>query len=278
MAFRTILTITGPELGNGDLSLAAGLCKEVGAHLSVLVMAIAAPPPVGEYAAMVSDVWLEQRREDLEELTRRTDSVSSFLAADPLPSDVSSDYQEMAWADDVIGRRGRYADLTVVGPELLSGETLKDKILEGALFSSGKPVLLVPRGSRPTLRPKRVMVAWDTGFEASRAVAASIELLAAADQVRVVLVDPETSEREHGAEPGADIAAYLARHGAKVMVDRLPSQGQSTSTVLRRHATDSAAELLVMGGYGHSRLRERVFGGVTHSMIETPALPTLMAR
>ena len=76
MTFKTILTITGPELGNGDLRLAVALCEETGAHLSVLVMAFAAPPPGGEYAAMVSDVWLAQREADLKTLQRRSDTFS----------------------------------------------------------------------------------------------------------------------------------------------------------------------------------------------------------
>jgi len=278
MTFKTILTITGPELGNGDLRLAAALCEESGAHLSVLVMAFAAPPPGGEYAAMVSDVWLAQREEDLKELQKRTTSISEFLASSAISSDLSSEYKDVAWADDAIGRRGRYADLTVVGPEMLSREALREKVLEGALFSSGRPMLLLPNGSNPTLNPKRVMVAWDTSLEASRAVRESLEVLAAADEVRVVLVDPVETERGHGAEPGADIASYLVRHRAKVVVDRLPSEGHSVAAVLRRHATDVAADFLVMGGYGHSRLRERIFGGVTQSMLDSPALPTLIAR
>lgn len=278
MALKTILTITGPELSNRDLRLTAGLCEEIGAHLSVLVLALAAPPPVGEYAAMVSDVWLEQRKEDMRELEARSVAVTEFLASTALSSDLASDYKDVAWADDAIGRRARYADLTVVGPEMLSRETLKEKLLEGALFSSGRPVLVVPEGSRPTLKPKRVMVAWDSRLEASRAVRESLDMLMAADEVRVALVDPVERENGHGAEPGADIAAYLARHGAKVTVDRLPSQDQSVAEVLNRHASDCAAELLVMGAYGHSRLRERILGGTTRSMIEDPRLPIFMAR
>ena len=195
-----------------------------------------------------------------------------------LSSDLSSEYQEVAWADDAIGRRARYADLTVVGPEMLARETLKDKVIEGALFSSGKPLLLVPEGSRPTLKPKRVMIAWDSRIEASRAVRESLEILTRAEEVRVVLVDPAEGESGHGAEPGADVATYLARHGAKVTVDRLPSQGKTVASVLRQHAVDTAAELLVMGAYGHSRLRERIFGGVTKSMLDSATLPILMAR
>jgi nucleotide-binding universal stress UspA family protein len=278
MAFKTLLTITGPELGNGDLRLTAGLCEEIGAHLSVLVMALAAPPPVGEYAAMVSQVWLEQREEDRKELEARTAAVSEFLAGSGLSSDVTSEYQEIAEADDAIGRRARYADLTVVGPEMLARETLKEKVLEGALFSSGRPMLLVPAGSKPTLKPKRVMVGWDSRLEASRAIRESLDMLAAAEEVHVVLVDPVERKNGHGAEPGADVAVYLARHGAKVTVDRLPGQGQPVAPVLGRHASDCAAELLVMGAYGHSRLRERILGGATRSMLDDPKLPILMAR
>jgi nucleotide-binding universal stress UspA family protein len=278
MPFKTILTVTGPELRDGDLKVAATLCEEIDAHLSVFVMALAAPPPIGEYAAMVSDVWLEQRQADIEELKQRTAAVSRFLSGQAISSDLSSEYQEVAWADEAIGRRARYADLTVVGPEMLNRQTLKEKTLEGALFSSGKSMLLVPAGARPTLRPEKVMVAWDSGVEATRAVRESLDLLAAAREVHVVLVDPVAGDREHGAEPGADVAAYLARHGVKVTVDRLPGQGKTVAGVLRRHAVDMAAQLLVMGAYGHSRMRERIFGGTTRAMLDEPPLPILMAR
>lgn len=278
MALRTLLTVTGLELGERDLKVATELCEQVGAHLSVLVVVLAAPPPVGEYAAMVSDAWLEQRQEDIKQMQMRTAAVSKYLAGSPLSSDLSSEYQEVAWADEAIGRRARYADLTLIGPEMLSRGTLKEKVIEGALFSSGKPILLVPEGAKPTLKPKCVMVGWDSRIEASCAVRDSLELLASADEVHVTLVDPVEGFDGHGEEPGADIAAYLARHGIKVIVDRLPGQGHSVASVLSQHAADVSADLLVMGAYGHSRLRERIFGGTTRSMLNDAALPVLMAR
>jgi nucleotide-binding universal stress UspA family protein len=278
MAFKTILTVTGPDLGDGDVTLAARLCEQAGAHLSVLVVALAAPPPVGEYAAMVSDTWLQERQQDLRRLQERSAAVSALLGRTTLSADVSEEYPETAWADEFIGRRARYADLTVAGPELLAREALREKTIEGALFSSGKPLLLAPRGSRPTLTPKRVLVAWDSRLEASRAVRESIGILSKAEEIHLTLVDPIEGEDHHGEEPGADAAAYLARHGAKVSVDRLPASSHSVADVLRRHAVDVSAELLVMGAYGHSRLRERIFGGVTRSMLENPPLPVFMAR
>ena len=276
MVFKTILAVTGIDQSDDDLRLIAGLCDETNAHMSVLVLALAAPPPVGEYAAMASTGWVEERQADIKRLEERTAVVTSFLAARQTSADIANAYPEIVSADDVIGRRARYADLTLLGPELLATETLKQKAIEGALFSSGRPLLLLPEGSKATLRPKRVLVAWDGRMEASRALRESLDLLVNADEVRLALVDP--AESEFGEEPGADAATYLARHGIKVAVDRLPRSGRTVADVLGRHAVDMAAELLVMGAYGHSRLRERIFGGVTKSMLDEPPLPILMAR
>lgn len=278
MAFKTILTVTGTKADDRDVRLAAELCEEIGAHLSVLVTALAAPPPIGDYAAVISEAWLEERREDQLRLKARSDGVSAFVAGRSISADISSEYPEVAAADEAIGRRARYADLTVVGPAMLSSDLLRDKVIEGALFSSGKPLLLVPDGAKATLKPKRIVVAWDSRLEASRAAREALDLLVAADDVRLVLVDPVAGESHQGVEPGADAATYLARHGVKVTVDKLPSEGRSVAETLSRHAVDSSADLLVMGGYGHSRLRERLFGGVTKSMLEKQPVPILMAR
>ncbi len=278
MAIKTILSVTGTDHDNGDLKDAAALCEEVGAHLSVLVVLPAASPPVGEYAAVVSDAWLLERQEDAKAIDARVKMVSAFLADHGISADVTGEYPELAWTDQAIGRRARYADITVLGPELLESEVLRDKAVEGALFSSGRPLLLVRRGMHASLKPKRVTVAWDASIEASQAVHGAIDLLAAAQEVRLAIVDPVEGEWGQGAEPGADVATYLARHGAKVTVDALPSQGRSIADVLCRHATDASADMIVMGAYGQSRLREWIFGGVTHSMLAAAPVPLFLAH
>lgn len=239
---------------------------------------LAAPPPIGEYAVLVSDAWLAERQEDEKSLAARRDEVTSVLAAGAVPGDVAAEYVELAWSDEAIGRRARYADLTLVGPDVLGTEVLRAKVIEGALFSSGKPLLLVPDGARATLAPQRIMVAWDARIEASRAAREALDLLVGASDVRLVLVDPVKGEDGHGAEPGADAAVWLARHGVQVSVERLSSEGHTVADRLRRFATDFNADMLVLGAYGHSRLRQRIFGGVTRSMLDEPPLPLFMAR
>ncbi len=154
MTFRTILSVIGIEQGDDDLKLAADLCDGIGAHLSVLVLALYAPPPIGEY--VVSHAWLQERQADLDRLKKRTAAVTASLAVRETSADITGDYPEIAWADDMIGRRARYADLTLIGPGLLAGGQIKGKAIEGALFSSGKPLLIVPEGSRPTLAPNGI--------------------------------------------------------------------------------------------------------------------------
>ncbi len=278
MSFKSILGVVGHEQDETDLELGIDLCAESGAHLSALVVALAPPPPVSGYNGIVPEFWLEERQGGIEKLENRAASIKALLAGQPISSDVAAHYLEAARASEAVGLRARYADLTLIGPSLLANERLRESVVEGALFHSGKPVLLVPRSTRPTLQPKRAAIAWDGRVEAVRAVREALPLLGRAEEVRLVLVDPQADSDSHGVEPGADLAAYLARHDVRVTVDRLPGMGRSVAEVIRGHAVDMAADLLVMGAYGHSRLRERIFGGVTRSMLAEPPVPILMAR
>lgn len=278
MAFKTILSVIGAEQTDDDIKHAADLCATCGAHLSVLIVAASLPGAADQFG-MVPDLWVQTRREYEEKLNERNTSTEALLSAREISGDVISAYEESASISGTVGLRGRYADLTVVGPDMMSGGEHKSEVIEGALFSSGKPVLLVPAGKKVTLTPSRVMVAWDTGLEAARAVREALDMLVAADAVDLVMVDPEEGAAfGQGDEPGADAATFLARHGVKVNVVRLPLSGRTASEVLCRHAVDMAAELIVMGGYGHARLRQLIFGGVTRSMLSQAPVPVLMAR
>lgn len=278
MSIKTIMCVVDVKVGDDDLKSAIDLCAENAAHLSVLVIAFASPPPFGDYVSTISDAWLDERQKDVQKLEERAGKIAKLLEHAGISASVQSEYAEFVWAADEIGRYGRYSDLILIGPEVLKSDELKSKVVEGALFESGRPVLVSPSGATPTLTPKHVLLAWDSRVESARAALEALEMLVGADEVHVTLVDPDTSSTMNGPEPGADVGAYLAHHGVNVIVDRLPSGGNPVADVLNQHAVDIAADLIVMGGYGHSRLRERVFGGVTKSMIDAPKFPILMAR
>ncbi|WP_429131885.1 universal stress protein [Ensifer sp. 4252] len=278
MTYKTILAVFSIHHKEQSLRSAAEICASVGAHLSLLIVKLASPPPIGEYAAAVSVDWLDERQRDIVRLETCVEKAKAILDQTGISFDVATMYTESAWADDEIGERARYCDLTLVGDGLMADPELRSRTLDGALFRSARPVLIVPRGKTATLTPKKVVLAWDSGFEAARAAREAMGILAGADDVQVTMVDPRASYGRNGEEPGADIAAYLVRHGVSVAVERLPSGGQSIDEVLNRFAQDASAELMVMGAYGHSRMRERVFGGVTRSMLETASVPVLMVH
>lgn len=278
MTMETILTVLGPNQGDRDLKLASAICEKAGGHLSVLAVGIASPVPIGTYADVMSDAWYVERQGEAKKLSERATSLKDTLAGSGLSGDVSSEYVEMALVGEVIGRRARHADLTLLGPSLLADDMISDNALDGALYRSGKPVLVVPESGEASLAPSMITIAWDGSMEAARAVHCARPMLRNAKSVIITLVDPVIGEGGHGGEPGADLAAYLARLGVKVDVDRLPSGGKPVADVIVQHAKDHDAGMIVMGAYGHSRLRERIFGGVTRSMLNDTKLPLFMAH
>ena len=179
-------------------------------------------------------------------------------------------------AADQLGRLSRRFDLVVVGqPE--REETVPEEIVdEGALFESGRPVIFVPFIHRAGVKLDRVMVCWDGGRAATRAVADSLPLLKKAKQVEVVIVANGRGKSDE--VPGADLGQHLARHGLKVDVKRITSPDIDIASTILSYAADSSADMIVMGGYGHSRLREFVLGGATRGILESMTVPVLMSH
>ncbi|WP_018237661.1 universal stress protein [Ensifer sp. BR816] len=274
MTYKTVLLVLDASQYEADLTAAADLCVAANAHLSVLLVKVAAPPQFGDYAAL-SVAWLDIQAAELEQLDKAVEAARTTLKDFGLSFDVAGEYTEPARADDLVGERARYADVTLIGTSI--DPSLRARAIEGALFYSARPVLLAAHRQSVTLFPKRILLAWNSSFESTRAAREALDMMKDADGVNVVLIDPAAS-RWNAHEPGADVATYLARHGVRVTVDRLPSAGRRVDEVLNQHAIDSSADLIVIGAYGHTRLRERIFGGVTKAMIEAPIVPVLMVR
>jgi nucleotide-binding universal stress UspA family protein len=278
MSFKTILSVVGVNQGVEDINSAIELARQAEAHLSILVISLVTLPPAGAYGEFVSTAWLEERQSDMAKLEEQVAKVKARLEPQGISFAVEPLYTEYGWANTQIGERARYADLVLIGARALHEEDLGKAALEGALFQSPSPVLVAPKGHTPTLQPRTVMIGWDSRDEAGHAIRAAMGLLAKADSVHIVVVDPDASPIANGEEPGADIAAYLARHNVRPIVQVLASGGLTIGEVLRRHASDIGADLIVMGAYGHSRMRERIFGGVTRSMIEEANRPLFLAH
>jgi len=172
----------------------------------------------------------------------------------------------------------RYGDIALVARSQIGEAHWDDhELLDALILSSGRPIVVLPPRCQ-TARIRRVLVAWNAGREAARALADALPLLIKAEAVLVLAVDAEPGRAGHGQEPGADVACHLARHGAQVEVRRLSSDGDDVARLILAQAEAYRADLAVMGAYGRSRLAEHFFGGVTRSVLRGAALPVLMSH
>jgi nucleotide-binding universal stress UspA family protein len=179
-------------------------------------------------------------------------------------------------AGDQFGQIARRFDLAVVGQAEQETNAVEENIIEAALFDSGRPLIVVPYIQKEPLKLDFVMVCWDGGRAAARAIRDAIPFLRRAGRIEVVIVSNERGKQDQIER--ADIGAHLARHGLNVAVKRMPVDDVEVASMLLSHVADEGVDFIVMGGYGHSRLREFVLGGVTRSVLRSMTVPVLMSH
>jgi nucleotide-binding universal stress UspA family protein len=260
---------------DGAIEYAISLARAFDAHLAAVAFAYDEVPPA-LLAGEVPPAWIAEYRKDAQHAAQA--AVGAFEEATKragisaqggwLPATFTG-------SADLFARMTRRFDLSVIRQTAPGSSTPAPLIIEAALFQTGRPVLVVPYIQKTGLKLDRVMVGWDGSSSAARAAGDAMPFLERAKMVQVVVV----SERGKSDEiAGADIAQHLARHGVTVEVKQIVAPDARPAEVLLSHAADTSADLLVLGGYGHSRLREFVLGGVTRSILETMTVPTLMAH
>ena len=181
------------------------------------------------------------------------------------------------YVDRAFGVQARYADLVVVGQAGPEPTPTPSDLPETVALTTGRPVLVVPYiGAKPP--GTIVLLCWNASREAARAAADALPFLKAAQQVIVLVVSPTASAGGHGTEPGADAAAWLARHGVKVTVQRDVAPDADVGGVILSRTADHDAGLIVMGIYGHSRMREMVLGGVSRTLLASMTVPIFMSH
>ena len=268
------------NLGLGDQDPAGNFAISIGEAFGAHVLGVAfAYEPIipGSVMGGIPPEFIETQRAESEKGARA--STARFEAA-AKRAGVAAETRvlnaSIAGAADQLGRIARRFDLVVVGQPARESPTADEVIDEGVLFDSGRPVIFVPFIQKAGLKLDRVMVCWDGGRTATRAIADSMPFLQKAKQVEVVIVGNKPPKSDEIS--GADLGQHLARHGLKVDVKRITSSDIDVASTLLSHAADSSADLMVMGGYGHSRLREFVLGGATRGLLESMTLPVLMSH
>jgi nucleotide-binding universal stress UspA family protein len=276
MPYKDILVyVDGSNGCKARIELALSLAAKQGAHLTGLFVATSPEVPEFVQSLMGQDVQDVQARflkesEDAarklwDETAGRSGLAAEWRTADGDPV-------------DQLALHGRYADLVVVGQHDGSDGAGGIDIADELVFELGRPVLVVPYIGQFKSLGERVMVAWNASRESTRAVGDSIPVLRDAKHVFVLAINPKGGRNGHGAVPGADIAQHLARHGVKAEAQHVFAEDIDVGNMLLSRAADENIDLMVMGCYGRSRLREKVLGGATRHILKHMTVPVIMSH
>jgi nucleotide-binding universal stress UspA family protein len=206
-----------------------------------------------------------------------TKAASQSFATVSTREDISCEFRciRSGEANEGAALNALHSDLVIVGSPR-SGGLPQEWSAESLLLATGVPVLLLPEHWSGTAA-EHIVVAWNASREARRAIKDALPLLAAAQSVTVLLVDSHKNAR-HGEEPGADVGLYLSRHGVKVTVERIHSNGASVADAILGFAGRHTRDLIVVGAYSHARASQMIFGGVTRALLRDATVPLLIAH
>jgi nucleotide-binding universal stress UspA family protein len=269
--------LTPDETPSAGGEFAVSLAQAHGAFLTAASLAVDYPPQFANGGTFAGGLELSVADSfgELSEQNRKVAREAYDRLAQSFPVGLCSEFVTIETfpqlAADDFGRLARRFDLAVIA----QGAPLAPDIITGALFGSGRPALVLPRGFAGAARLTKAMVCWDGGAPAAKALAESLPLLARAEKVEIVCVKDEG--KLPGRPSGLDIMRHLERHGVVGVLSELPASGDEGAALLS-HAAESGADFIVMGAYGHWRLRELIFGGTTQKILGQSQLPLFLAH
>lgn len=267
------LSVGKPRDVAGEFALSAAALFD--AHVSAVSFAYEAPIGGSIFDGLtptIIDTWHNERKGEAEKAVRAFEERARLMSA-RVDSRVVSD--EVASAAQAFSALARNYDLSVIAQADPDDDLPESLLIEAALFDSGRPVLVAPYIQTAGIKLDRVMVCWDGSRNAARAVGDAMPLLRRAGRVEVVTID---AKEQRKVLRGAHIAEHLARHKLNVELKPIVAPDSDVANVILSHAADSAADLIVMGGYGHTRLREFVLGGATRGLLDSMTVPVLMSH
>lgn len=280
MSYKNLLVyLDETEASKSRAALALKLAERHGAHLTALGLVVEPVIPSFVYAQVPAEVLEARRGAVREQIQTVLDRFEAEAKRSSVETSLRMDDCLQSEVVRAVGLHARYSDLLILGqsnPEEtpLGGGHLAEEVV----LAAGRPLLIVPYIGADKTVGETVVVAWDASREAARAVSDSLPILEQAKEVVVIAVNPRGTADGHGQEPGADLALHLTRHGCSVQVERLESHEIGIGDTLLSFLADRSADLLVMGGYGHARLKELVLGGVTQHMMAHMTVPVLMSH
>jgi nucleotide-binding universal stress UspA family protein len=279
MSIKTILVYLPSEKNVAAiLEPALKIASERNAH--VIGLHLTADLPVyGEFPAEVSeDVMARLQKAGKDATAGAKRAFDEAVQNAPVTHEWRCFTASYAAGNDLIAQNGRAADLIVCGKPSDEAPDAWNDFSETAIMCSGRPVLIVPGGKPQKTVGEHVIIAWNDTREAARAVFDSLDLIKGATTVRAVTLIEKESQREAAEALGADLIASLARHGVAASLDVSHAGNASAGEAILAKLLEEGCDLLIMGGYSHSRFREMIFGGVSRNILRDTFVPTLVSH
>jgi len=282
MKDQTLLYLTGLDIDEAGLKDVLNQARGMNARVAIAVLAMLPSQPINAYGHMpygglgIAHDWVDRVQTSKKALKQAEDQVEALLAEANVSGDVQTALGALSDLQIAVAQRAMASDLAAIAPSMRDGdEDLFNTAAFGVLFHS--PVGLVLNGDALT-PPKRIFVAWNSELPSARAIHAALPMLATADEVIIGTIDPKSTEYKDGEDPGTEIAAWLSHRGCEVTVGHYPSGGATVASAIAQHAKETGADIVVMGAFGRSRMRELVFGGTTDSMLRQTEVPIFLAH
>lgn len=279
MAYSSLLCVLSDfDHGKAALEQAIALAGEEGAHLEVLCLGVDMTQTTSYYAGANAVILQETITRTLEEAEALRARVEERLRPETVLWSTAQAVAALADLGRHVTARARFADLVVlphpygneVGPE-------QEIIVEACLFEGKTPVLVVPENGSASLAGRSVVIGWNESSEAMTSVRFALPVLKRAGNVCITVIDPP-AHSPNRSDPGGLLSQFLSRHGIHAEIAVLSKTLPRVSDVLARHVSDTNADMLVMGAYGHSRLREAIFGGATRDLLAEAKVPVFLAH
>jgi nucleotide-binding universal stress UspA family protein len=271
-----VVNLTGGAPQEFAADYAISLAKLFDAHIAGIGFIYEPVIPGSVLGGIPTDLIEAQREENTKAAKAATNRFEAAAGQAGLSAEVRILDASVAGAADLFGRIARRFDVAIVGQARPKEGASEELLIEGALFESGRPVVVVPHVQTRAVTLERVLVCWDGSRPATRAIADALPFLRRAKAIDIVAV---SGERGKGSElVGTNMARHLARHGLEVALKRVSAGDVDVPSAIRAHAAATGADFMVMGGYGHSRLREFILGGVTRTILTSSTIPVLMSH
>jgi len=250
------------------------LARQFGSHVEGVAFAyepnIGLPVPIGTAATVVQGFFAEYR----DRAARAGEAFTEQAKAAGIAFNTQQITAEIPDAADIFARLARTRDLAVVVKPMPEDSVPTDILLQAALFTSGRPVIVVPHSRAADAPLDRILIGWDGGPAAARAVGDAMPLLKRAKSVSILTI-MLSGDEGHKAE---GLVRHLKRHGVTADASVTVAPDMDVGSIMLSYAADVSADMIVMGAYGHSRFREFLLGGATRSILPSMTVPTLMSH